>query len=328
MNSQLIIVDGHSSVGKSSISKSVYQQINRSHPAYWLHEECENHPIRSGEFRFGALDTAMGMEQNRIGMLEKWKAFRDSIVASGKMCVTEGCFLHAYDRYFIHGPWSSTEINAYCAQVLDVIKNLNPIIVLLYRPDLRKSLEKAFIARGQWWKDLILRRDDLHVYFKDHVYVDENSMFDAVTFEQSRIMEMFESLDCSKIKIDTSEEKWEQYTREIVQYSGLQYQKDDPRRCEMSPYPGAYRWQNGTENDDWIIQYDDANDCLYTTLFWPYMPMRRVKEDVFELISFPVELRFCDGADGMKFTVHGNYDWEYNEQVFIKVPTEKQHAAA
>jgi hypothetical protein len=34
MNTKLIIVDGHSSVGKSSISKSVYQQIILSHDAY------------------------------------------------------------------------------------------------------------------------------------------------------------------------------------------------------------------------------------------------------------------------------------------------------
>ena len=44
MNTKLIIVDGHSSVGKSSISKSVYKQIELIHDAYWLHEECENHP--------------------------------------------------------------------------------------------------------------------------------------------------------------------------------------------------------------------------------------------------------------------------------------------
>ena len=69
MKSKLIIVDGHSSVGKSSVSKSVYHQIRLSQPAYWLHEECENHPIRQGEFSFGALDTAEGMELNRVGML-------------------------------------------------------------------------------------------------------------------------------------------------------------------------------------------------------------------------------------------------------------------
>ena len=44
--------------------------------------------------------------------------------------------------------------------------------------------------------------------------------------------------------------------------------------------------------DEWVIQYDEINQCLYTSLFWPYMPMRCTAEDVFELISFPVEMSF------------------------------------
>lgn len=51
-----LIIDGPSTVGKSSVSKSVYQQIAREHSVYWLHEECANHPIRDGEERpFGQL---------------------------------------------------------------------------------------------------------------------------------------------------------------------------------------------------------------------------------------------------------------------------------
>jgi hypothetical protein len=45
---------------------------------------------------------------------------------------------------------------------------------------LRSSLEKAYIVRGKWWLDLILRRDDRQVDFRDHDYVDENSMFAGI----------------------------------------------------------------------------------------------------------------------------------------------------
>lgn len=319
MNTKLIIVDGHSSVGKSSISKSVYKQISLEHDAYWLHEECENHPIRHNEFSFGKLDTAEGMELNRIGMLEKWAGFRDSIKASGKVCITEGCFLHAYDRYFIHSLWNENDIVTYCSQVVEIISELDPLLVFLYRPDLRTSLEKAFIARGQWWRDLMLRRDDLHVYFRDHIYVDENSMFDAIKYEQTKMIEIFERLQCPKIKIDTSQEHWDQYVQEIIACSGLTYRTVQPHPCDLAPYLGTYRLQNGAEGDEWIIHYDETNKRLYTTLFWPYMPMQCVADSVFELISFPVELHFQKTKDCMQFRVHGNYDWEYNDQIFVKV---------
>jgi len=319
MNTKLIIVDGHCSVGKSSISKSVYKQVSLDQDAYWLHEECENHPIRQNEFSFGALDTAEGMERNRIGMLKKWMAFRDSISSSGKVCITEGCLLHAYDRYFIHSFWDESGIVTYYSQVVEVIQELNPILVFLYRPDLRNSLEKAFIARGQWWRDLMLRRDDLHVYFKDHEYVNENSMFDAIAYEQIKMMEIFDRLQCSKIKIDTSEEHWDPYVQEITAFLGREYKKVDQEPYDPNQYLGTYRLQKAAEDDEWIIHYDDSSQCLYTSLFWPYIPMRYMADHVFELISFPVELHFQKNEDRMQFSVHGNYDWEYNNQIFIKV---------
>lgn len=319
MKPKLIIVDGHSSVGKSSVSKSVYHQIRLSQPAYWLHEECENHPIRQGEFSFGALDTAEGMELNRVGMLQKWADFRDAIQASGQICVTEGCLIHAYDRYFIHSTWDENQIDGYYAQVCEVMRDLDPIIVLLHRPDLRQSLEKAFLARGSWWRDLILRRDDLHVYFKDHTYVDDNSMFAAIAFEQEQMLRIFERLPVNKVQIDTSGENWEAYAREILAVFGVTYRKMEAPRCDLKAYTGRYLWQNGGENDDWIIAYDEANQCLYTSLFWPYMPMRCLAGDVFELISFPVEMHFEKVQGRMQFQVRGNYDWEYNDQWFIQV---------
>jgi len=252
-------------------------------------------------------------------MLNKWKAFRDSISASGKVCVTEGCFLHAYDRYFIHSTWNENDILTYCSQVLDAINELNPIIVFLYRPDLRKSLEKAFIARGKWWRDLMLRRDDQHVYFKNHDYINENSMFSAIEYEQIKMLKIFDRLKCSKIKLDTSDELWDDYVQEIISFIGLKYRKEDPYPCDMKQYLGTYRWQNGTAADEWIIKYDDANQCLYTSLFWPYMPMRCAADNVFELISFPVELHFQKNMNNLQFRVHGNYDWEYNNQIFSRV---------
>ena len=317
MNTKLIIVDGHSSVGKSSISKSVYKQIALNHDAFWLHEECENHPIRHNEFSFGKLDTVKGMEANKVGMLQKWAGFRDSIKGSGKVCITEGCLLHAYDRYFIHSLWNENEIVTYYADVLDAISELNPIVVFLNRPDLRKSLENAFIARGQWWKDLMLRRDDLHVYFKTHEYVDNNSMFAAIEYEQLKMGEIFESLPCAKIKIDTSEEQWDQYAEEIITYLGLEYGKVDPHLCDTTQYIGTYQLQNGSTN--WVINYDEINKSLYTALFWPYMPMRCMADNVFELISFPIELHFQKDKNILQFRVRGNYYWEYNDQIFMRM---------
>jgi len=165
----------------------------------------------------------------------------------------------------------------------------------------------------------MLKRDDLHVYFRDHVYVDENSMFDAIAYEQARMMAIFDRLQCSKIKIDTSAEHWDRYVREIVRRSGSKYIKEEPYPCDLKQYAGTYRMQDGAEDDEWIIHHDETSRCLYTSLFWPHMPMRCMAEDVFELVSFPVELHFQRNTNRMQFCVQGNYDWNYNDRLFVRV---------
>lgn len=79
MKHKLIIVDGPSTVGKSSISKNVYRQIARENKALWLYEECQDHPIRKGEFSAGDIRSTEGMERNRLQMLSKWRLFSSKL---------------------------------------------------------------------------------------------------------------------------------------------------------------------------------------------------------------------------------------------------------
>ncbi|HCJ57512.1 MAG TPA: hypothetical protein DHV55_09250, partial [Clostridiaceae bacterium] len=79
MKHQLILVDGHSTVGKSTTSKSVYKQIAYQDKIYWLHEECEKHPIRHEEFEADDIHSLDGMELNRQVMLQKWGKFKEEI---------------------------------------------------------------------------------------------------------------------------------------------------------------------------------------------------------------------------------------------------------
>lgn len=162
---RLIIVDGQSSVGKSSTSKALYEQIARQADCYWLHEECVSHPIREAEFTAGSLRTAEGMELNRQQMLGKWARFADEVASGGRICITEGCLLHSIDRYLLDSVWDGVQIQTFFAQIAERIAQLEPLIVLLWRPDLRPGLEKAFRARGDWWRDLILQPPEPTGYF-------------------------------------------------------------------------------------------------------------------------------------------------------------------
>lgn len=316
MKHRLIIIDGQSSVGKSSISKAVFEQLSKQEECYWLHEECINHPIREGEFDAGDLHTAEGMEQNRLLMMSKWTQFRDDIMAKNQACITEGCFLHAIDRYLLESVWSREEMICYFKEVVALLEPLNPLFVFVHRPDIRRSLEKAFEARGDWWKNLILREPEPVGYFKTHEYKGDDSIFEQSAYEQNAMSEVFDALPADKVKIDTSEEQWDEYVREIVELEGCRFSSDENASFDLQKYCGEYRIEDG--EDSWKISYDEKSKSLYTSLFWPYMPMKCAGQNVFELISFPVKLIFEDIDGVMKFKVEGNYDWDYNDRMFAR----------
>jgi len=318
MKHKLIIVDGQSTVGKSTLSKSVYKQISKHRESYWLHEECIEHPIRHEEFKAGDLSSQEGMALNQKSMLEKWDDFRDSIEKKNQVCITEGCLLHAYDRYFAHSVWNEDQIQDYYKKVLQVIESLNPLIIFLHRPDIRASFEKAFKARGNWWRDLICDNvPESHKYVQSQKKKGEDIVFGCISFEQEQIGHIFDQLICSKLKIDTSEEDWERYVKTITEKAGYPYCKEESKTNNLVAYCGTYRLQDGEKL--WKIGLDKDNNCLFTSLFWPYMPMRCIDDGLFELISFPAELAFQKLNDELSFTVSGNYGWGYNNQTFVKV---------
>lgn len=317
MKHQLIIIDGQSTVGKSTISKSVYNQIAKYEESFWLHEECEKHPIRFEEFEAGDIHTLEGMELNRHTMLSKWKEFMEDIMQSQKNCITEGCFFHSMDRYLLESAWNDDQISEYFKQILEIMKPLNPLIVFLHRPDLKQSYEKAFKSRGDWWRKLILGVPEPYGYFEHHEYTGEDSIFAGLTYEQDQMRKIYDLIDCEKLKIDTSNENWNTYVRQITETTGFQYLDENNELPDVEKYCGTYKLVDG--EDKWYIHFDKEKNELYTSLFWPYMPMRYVGNNEFELISFPVTLRFAINIDSVNFIVQGNYDWNYNEKKFIKV---------
>lgn len=317
MGHRLIIIDGPSTVGKSSVSKSVYQQIAREHSVYWLHEECANHPIRDGEFTAGDLHTVTGMESNREQMLAKWRQFAEAIRKSNEICVLEGCFLHALDRYLLQSSWSEREIRGFYGEIIELLSDIDPLVVFLYRPNLRFSFEKAFQARGNRWRAIIMAEPQPYGYFKTNAYTGDESIFANLLFEQECMEKIFEVLSSDKVRIDTSEERWDEYTQEITEAAGYTYLKEMSKLPDPNKYCGIFRVEDGEAI--WTISFDEQTELLYSSVFWPYMPMKYQGEERFEFISFPITLQFAFLDGEARFTVQGNYDWGNNGKIFRRV---------
>ncbi|MCP4178309.1 MAG: hypothetical protein GY756_11125 [bacterium] len=319
MENRVIIIDGPSTVGKSSISKAVYEGLKDNYKTNWLHEECENHPIRSNEFTDGDLNSLEGMESNYHAMIAKWVEFVHNIENTDEIYVVEGCLLHQLDRYLLQSVWTINEIRNYYQHVLNILQPLNPIVIFLYRPDIRGSFEKAFTQRGDWWKKQILREPEPVGYFAENKYKNDDSIFQLLTYEQEQMNNIFGLLHCKKLKLDTTNEKWNEYRNEILQFLGVQFDFNN-NICTMDStleICGKYQYEDS--DDIWEIKWDANKMQYYSTLFWPYMPMKLISNKRLGFVSFPIELFFSIDDTKTIFTVKGNYDWDYNDKIFKKL---------
>lgn len=330
MKNKLILLDGHSTVGKSSISKSVFEQLlmnssDREENVYqnqyignaefvWIHEECDKHPIRESEINMADIHTAEGMEINRKELLTRWKRLAKEITKSEKIYVMEGCLLHMMDRFLLESVWNSEQIEEFYLQIIKIIEHLNPFIIFLYRPDIQKSFEEAFEARGDWWRELVLGEPEPYGYFENHVYSGKDSIFAGINYEQNEMFNIYDLLPCRKMKLDTSFKDWRKYTAEIIEAMGYQYAEVTEQVFIPSDYIGTYTLLNS--EDTWKIGYDETAKSMYISIFWPYMPIQYCGQNAFTMISFPVKIQF--DSDLQSFKVSGNYEWEYNGKRFLR----------
>lgn len=268
MSTKLIIVDGASTVGKSSVSKAVYNIINQNKDAVWLHEECKNHPIRANEFNCGDLTSKEGMQSNLTDMLTKWRNLVSNIIENHNIYIMEGCLLHQLDRYLLQSIWSINEIRKYYTLVIEILKPLNPIVIFLYRPNIKNSFLKAFEDRGEWWKQIILEKPDPVGFFKHNEYIDDESIYKALSYEQNQMKLVFDKLECKKIELNTTDEKWRDYVHDILKYCGFPIIKNDLIELKDDKYCGKYKQKD--DDNTWVIGWDNNREQYYSSLFWPY----------------------------------------------------------
>jgi len=83
--------------------------------------------------------------------LEAWRKFAAEVEDSDEIIVLDGHFFHAAtdDLHFID---TDPELSAqYVSQIVEIIRDLNPVLIHLYQRDVEASLRQACTARGRMW---------------------------------------------------------------------------------------------------------------------------------------------------------------------------------
>lgn len=317
MKNKLIILDGMCSVGKSTTSKCVYKQLVDQVDCIWLHEECFNHPIREEEYVERNIHDINEMNEFGEKNLHRWKLLVEEIEKSEIVYIMEGCFFHSLDRYLLQCAWDMNRIKDYFKKVLDILKPLNPYIILLYRPDIKASYEAVYAERGDWWKEVILRKPEPYGYFADHEYTGDESVYASEQWMQEQMKNIFDYIECDKQLIDTTDRAWDSYVKLILEYMGYTFLARKEYACDPEKYCGKYA-RSEEEEPFWNIKYNDSEKLIYTELFWPCQRMRYLGNDCFELISFPAKLHFSFEGEKRSFYIESNYDWDLNDVTLVE----------
>ena len=312
MDHKLILIGGMSGTGKSTIAQKVARQFQLNGvPHTWLHEEVKNHPIRDGEFKKGSLYTLQGMDANVEDMYTRWVDFAEVISVSGdKSYIVEGCFFQSIIRCFLDSVYTTDQIIKYFDKVSNIIRSLDPLLVFLYRRDIKANFESVYDLRGEWWKQLILIPQEKG-YFEHHPYVGDESIYAMWSEYQELSQAIFDRFGSAKLKIDTANCMWDDYIRRVVETVGLKYVPppvsilDNPSR-----YCGSFVDKQGGENYALEIRYDEERAALYCVGFWSYMELNPIGVDVFEMASFPIEITYEFIGDRKAIHITGTYDWD------------------
>lgn len=317
---KLIIVTGMSGSGKSTTSQEIARLYRLNGvESHWYHEEMEEHAIRwadGGEFKAVDIRTKQGMTRNIEDILDRWNRFLNRIIDVQGVHVMEGCLYQNIVRYFYDAGTSDDEIMEFYDRLMSVLERVEVHIVFLYPKDVKKTLDQAFVTRGERWKDLILKPEE-RGYYEKNKYIGDESVYRMYTDYRDLSNQIFERYKGNKIRIEVEgiKEEWLGHMKGISKFLGIDYFKlETISQIDREKYLGDLYKMSGEKTGLKILQ-EDQNLFLSTSWF-KHMKMNCTKVDYFELSGFPIFLTFEFVEGKRRVTIGGNYGWDINGEVF------------
>lgn len=155
MKTNLIIVEGLPGSGKSTTAAMIADELNKKGKKVVCFDEgVQEHPADYADYDFPDFET------ERMKILEKWHSF---IKKSDKDTI------YVFNCIFLQNPMCETMMRFgmadtasqhYIAEIAEVIKPLNPIIIYINRPNVKEAIDNVLDERGNDWLNAVI---DYHI---------------------------------------------------------------------------------------------------------------------------------------------------------------------
>lgn len=219
---KLIVFDGMSTTGKSTVSSIVFKKLNADGQCVWFHEENREHPTRIDE-----RDAWENSERFRLMWHDRWKRFLSEADANDITYVFDGCIFHELERTFLRNGWAHSVIKELFADLNELFSRHDVTLFLLYKRDLLSSFERTFALRNSQWE--LFKKKQLQAvqerYFKEPF--EDTALGSLIERIQDTMRSFFQEMTVSKYELDATSEEWELIAETAIRLwkAGSMFQK-------------------------------------------------------------------------------------------------------
>lgn len=164
MKTNLIIVEGLPGSGKSTTAAMIANELAKKGKKVICVDEGEEHPADYADYDFPDFETERKM------ILNKWRSFVKE---------ADPDTIYVFNCIFLQNPMCETmmrfgmkeaESADYIREISEVIRDLNPVIVYIDQPNVRKAIDMVLEERGKDWLEAVID------YHTNQGYGKENSL--------------------------------------------------------------------------------------------------------------------------------------------------------
>jgi hypothetical protein len=219
-----IFVEGIIGSGKSTTARFLTDYLNQQQvPARFMPEGGRDHPLRVA----GSLPHPfqiwrdVTLDQFITHSVHKWQVFVHAAQPADHLTIFDGQLFHGNMTDLLLLDATVSQLRAYVAQVIELLRDLKPVLIYFYQADVAATLRRVCDVRGSDWEAYQvdwklpspygLQRSLTGFAGLVSLYRDFRAISDTIV----------DTLPIPTLKIDNTDGEWDAYYRDLLSFLEL-----------------------------------------------------------------------------------------------------------
>lgn len=150
---------------------------------------------------------------------EKWQSFASKAQETDVISVFECCFLqNPLTLMLARHNADKSYIKNYINELVEIIKNLNPLLIFLFQDDVKKTFDRVIPERPKEWLDFVIEYITKQEYGKANNINGFEGMVKFYEVLRSFELDIFKTIEFKKLFVDISDLNWDRIRQDIESF--------------------------------------------------------------------------------------------------------------